>query len=104
MDIREVRTWRIMSMNLRSSVCWLALAFCLLTGFTIFAQEKEEKFSAPWRAVAVVRPTEGNKATGIVTFTEVADGVRVDAQITGLPPGKHGFHIHEFGDCSSADG
>jgi Cu-Zn family superoxide dismutase len=91
-------------MNLRSSVCWLVLPFCLVTGVPVFAQEKEQKSSVPLRAVAVLRPTEGNKASGMVMFTEVADGVRVDAHITGLTPGKHGFHIHEFGDCSSAEG
>jgi superoxide dismutase, Cu-Zn family len=93
-----------MIMNLRSSVCWLALALCLVSGITVVAQENEQKSSGPLRAVAVLRPTEGNKVRGIVTFTEVADGVRVDAHITGLTPGKHGFHVHEFGDCSSADG
>jgi len=51
----------------------------------------------------VLRPTEGNKVGGIVRFTEVADGVQVQAEITGLTPGKHGFHVHEFGDCSAAD-
>lgn len=56
------------------------------------------------RAVAVLQPAGKDKVSGLVTFTEVADGVRVDAHITGLTPGKHGFHVHEFGDCSSADG
>jgi Cu-Zn family superoxide dismutase len=93
-----------MIMNLRLFACWLALASCLATGVAVFAQEKEQKSSAPLRAVAVLRSTEGHKGSGIVTFTEVADGVRVDAQVTGLTPGKHGFHVHEFGDCSSADG
>ncbi len=40
---------------------------------------------------------------GTVTFSEVADGVRVQASITGLAPGKHGFHVHEKGDCSAPD-
>jgi len=54
-------------------------------------------------AIAVVHPTKGNKASGKVTFTKMPDGVKVVADIDGLTPGKHGFHIHEKGDCSAAD-
>ncbi len=56
------------------------------------------------RAVAVLTPTKGNTVSGIVRFEAVAEGIRVVADLTGLTPGKHGFHIHEFGDCSSEDG
>lgn len=91
-------------MNLRPSVCWLALAAGLGIGITVLAQEKDQPSPVPLRAVAVLQPAASGEASGIVTFTEVADGVRVDAHLTGLTPGKHGFHVHEFGDCSSADG
>lgn len=37
---------------------------------------------------------------GIVKFLKTDEGVKVIADITGLKPGEHGFHIHEFGDCS----
>ena len=56
------------------------------------------------KAVAVLSPTEGNNVRGVVTFTQAGANVRVVAQIEGLTPGKHGFHIHEWGDCSSKDG
>jgi Cu-Zn family superoxide dismutase len=56
------------------------------------------------KAIAVITPTQGNKVAGKVTFVKVSDGVKVEADITGLAPGKHGFHIHEFGDISSPDG
>ena len=56
------------------------------------------------KAIAVMHPTKGQKVEGTVTFTKVENGVRVQAHIHGLTPGKHGFHIHEFGDCSSPDG
>jgi Cu-Zn family superoxide dismutase len=67
------------------------------------AQTPEPKSPAPLKAIAVLHPTAGNKVSGTVTFTEVADGVQVQAEITGLSPGKHGFHVHEFGDCSAPD-
>ncbi len=57
------------------------------------------------RAVAVVRPTQGNTAEGQVVFTDAgADGVKVQVDLKGLTPGAHGFHVHEFGDCSAPDG
>lgn len=56
------------------------------------------------KAKCVLNPTQGNKVKGTVTFTSEDHGVKVVAEIEGLTPGKHGFHIHEFGDCSSADG
>ena len=83
---------------------WLiTLTFLRLTTFTALAQTTEENPSAPLKAIAVLYPTEGNQASGTVTFTEVADGVQVQVEITGLTPGKHGFHVHEFGDCSAVD-
>lgn len=57
------------------------------------------------KAQCVLNPTEGNKARGIITFTEVDDGVYVEGIITGLnPEAKHGFHIHQYGDISAANG
>lgn len=56
------------------------------------------------KANAVVNPTQGNKTWGNITFIETPEGVQIVANVQGLPSGgKHGFHIHEFGDCSAAD-
>ena len=64
----------------------------------------ESPFEGIASAIAVVHPTEGNSAMGVVKFTAVEGGVRVTAQIKGLTPNsKHGFHVHEYGDCSAAD-
>jgi Cu-Zn family superoxide dismutase len=69
------------------------------------AQERQHAAPEITKAVCVLTPTQGNTAAGSVTFTKQADGVLVEAHVTGLAPGsKHGFHIHEFGDISAADG
>ena len=57
------------------------------------------------KAQCVLMPTEGNKARGIITFTETDEGVYIAGIVTGLDPeAKHGFHIHQYGDISAANG
>ncbi len=56
------------------------------------------------RAEAKINPTTGNVVTGSVVFSEAGKKLRVVAEIAGLAPGPHGFHIHEKGDCSASDG
>jgi Cu-Zn family superoxide dismutase len=56
------------------------------------------------KAVAVLNPLGSSGVSGTVTFTKTEGGVRVQALVKGLKPGDHGFHIHEFGDCSAPDG
>jgi len=88
--------------TLKMSFAVVASLLVLWAGLRAAAQH-----SAPpevTKAVAVIQPTEGNKVHGAVTFIQVGGNVKVTAQIEGLTPGKHGFHIHEFGDCSSKDG
>ena len=53
---------------------------------------------------AIMQPLGESGVTGIVSFSVTPRGVRVEADIKGLAPGNHGFHIHEIGDCSSPDG
>ena len=49
------------------------------------------------KAVAILLPTKGNNVQGRVTFTQAGSTIHVHAEISGLTPGEHGFHIHEFG-------
>ena len=58
-------------------------------------------FTATLRAE--LAPTEGYEARGTVYFEPVDGGVRIRAEIRGLEPGRHGFHVHEIGDCSAPD-
>jgi Cu-Zn family superoxide dismutase len=71
-----------------------AIAFCIATA------SAEE----PTKAIAVLHPTQGNHVEGTVTFTKSGDTIKIVADVSGLTPGKHGFHIHQYGDCSSPDG
>jgi len=77
---------------------FIGTALASFAGFIALAQTPAAKSAAPSKGISVLHPTAGNKVTGTVTFTPVASGVQVHAEIAGLTPGKHGFHIHEFGD------
>jgi Cu-Zn family superoxide dismutase len=65
---------------------------------------KPSSLASITNAVAVLHPLGDSGVMGKVTFTQTADGVAVVADVSGLTPGKHGFHIHEWGDCSDPKG
>ena len=49
-------------------------------------------------AVCIMKEDHASGVNGLVKMTQQEGGkVRITANITGLKPGKHGFHVHEFG-------
>jgi Cu-Zn family superoxide dismutase len=52
--------------------------------------------SAP---VALATATGPGAAVGTITFTDSPTGATIAADLHGLPPGQHGFHIHQNPDC-----
>lgn len=88
-------------MNKLVKFTFLSAATLLILGSCNRAEESQEQ--KPRKAVAVIHPTENNEVKGTVTFTEVPGGVLIVGDFTGLKPGKHGFHVHEHGDCSAHD-
>jgi Cu-Zn family superoxide dismutase len=55
------------------------------------------------KAIAVLEPTAKSKARGVIRFVQKGKKVEISGEITGLEPGEHAFHIHEFGDCSDLE-
>ena len=82
----------------------IVLGFIVWRVIVVQQADDEETGTIPVRAVAVLHPTEGNSASGVAIFIDVEEGVRVIVDLEGLTPGEHGFHIHEYGDCSAPDG
>ncbi|WP_417389492.1 superoxide dismutase family protein [Gimesia sp.] len=64
----------------------------------------KETDSKTTQAVAVIMPTKEFSVTGMVQLKQSKGMVHLTGKIEGLSPGKHGFHIHEFGDISAVDG
>ncbi|MBA4495476.1 superoxide dismutase family protein [Paenactinomyces guangxiensis] len=40
---------------------------------------------------------------GMAMLSEVENGVKLNVEVSNLTPGKHGFHIHENGNCTAPD-
>ncbi|UVI29252.1 superoxide dismutase family protein [Paenibacillus spongiae] len=40
---------------------------------------------------------------GLARLTEQVDGVHIKIEASKLSPGKHGFHVHEYGLCEGPD-
>lgn len=49
-------------------------------------------------ATANIVDSQG-RAIGTAHFSEKTGGVAVTVKVSGLPPGKHGIHLHEQGKC-----
>jgi Cu-Zn family superoxide dismutase len=82
----------------------LSLSFISCTQKEEKEETKIEESSDMTNAVCVLHPTEGSNVRGIIKFEKTNEGIKIIANVTGLTPGNHGFHIHEFGDCSRLDG
>jgi Cu-Zn family superoxide dismutase len=51
-----------------------------------------------------LQPKSGSSLAGKGTLTETPEGVKVELTVEHAPPGTHGAHVHEKGDCSAPDG
>src|ERR1700693_5297387 len=76
----------------------IIISLGVLCAFAVFAHAQDVT-----KATATLEPKSGSQVTGTVTFAKSGDEVQVVADVQNLKPGKHGFHVHEKGDCSAPD-
>ncbi len=58
--------------------------------------------SAETGSAKITGTASGSAVSGNVSFEDTAAGLKVSAAVHGLPPGAHGFHIHEWGTCEDS--
>jgi len=85
----------IAALAVGSLICIAVLGFRAQA--TAQHEEKTGDVGGVSKALAQLIPTKGSSVKGTVTFTKAARGLHVHAEISGLTPGEHGFHVHEYG-------
>ncbi len=76
-----------------SKIIFSAVVFSVFLASSSFAESGS----------AVLRNTDGSsKISGAVTFQDTSRGLELEGTVSGLTPGAHAFHIHEFGKCGDA--
>lgn len=53
-------------------------------------------------AMALATPTGPGDSIGDITISQSASGAMFTLNLKKLPPGPHGFHVHEKGSCGPA--
>ena len=85
---------------MRSRANLIVVIGSLILGFLLAVIEEAAAATAD-ATVNSVGATGVGVLLGTVTFTDTARGLLITPKLSGLPPGQHGFHIHEKGDCGS---
>lgn len=84
------------------TIHFIALSFALLS---LSCAKNHASKSPEWSATSQIQARSGSQVSGVVTFLQTSPNeISISGKIEGLKPNsKHGFHIHEKGDCSAAD-
>jgi superoxide dismutase, Cu-Zn family len=79
------------------------LTACLCASVAHAQQSPPQPTSTPNSARAVFMDRNG-KTLGTATLIDTPNGVIISAELSNLPPGVHGFHIHQTGRCDPTTG
>ena len=63
-----------------------------------------QKVETPTNGVAVLTAMNETNTVGTIVFKQTKQNLHITGSVENITPGKHGFHIHQFGDLRSSTG
>ncbi len=81
---------------MHKSLMWCTAAMMVLAG----AASAQQRTTVNVVAISDKGP---GASVGTIVFSNTRQGLAIEPKLTGLPPGPHGFHIHENPDCSARE-
>ncbi|HEV7255267.1 MAG TPA: superoxide dismutase family protein [Mesorhizobium sp.] len=69
-----------------------------------FSYAQETEAAADTNSVQADLINAQGETIGTATVIQTPNGVLIRAEASNLPPGAHGFHVHETGQCDAASG
>ncbi|HEX2890965.1 superoxide dismutase [Cu-Zn] SodC [Vineibacter terrae] len=80
----------------KTLMCMTAMALCVAAA-TAVAQTRTTV------TLNLINDKGPGAAIGSVVFIDTPKGLAIEPNLTGLPPGSHGFHVHEKPNCGPAE-
>ncbi|OCT17050.1 hypothetical protein A8709_23965 [Paenibacillus pectinilyticus] len=77
------------------------VSLLILSGCSAAKTTAVTEAAPPPTSVSLSLIGSNNQPVGKAELTAVKDGVQLDVQVSGLPPGVHGIHIHEKAVCEA---
>lgn len=79
----------------------MAAGFCLCAAISVYRTSAIAQQTARSAQADIVN-AQGQKI-GTATIRPSSSGVRINVEVSQLPPGSHGIHIHTVGKCEGPD-
>ncbi|MGX2033109.1 MULTISPECIES: superoxide dismutase [Cu-Zn] SodC [Methylocaldum] len=74
----------------------MAAGAAIIFGSAVYAEEIRVEMNK-------IDETGIAESIGSVVAADTAAGLKLTPDLRGLPPGPHGFHVHEFPDCGAKE-
>ena len=75
-----------------------AIAFAACVGLALVNAAQGQELRAEMYLITL---EAANQPIGLVLISSTDAGAKFVADLQSLPPGQHGFHVHENGDCGA---